>query len=245
MARLVGIVAPRSLSSAVLKSLGFLVLVNALDFAVRTAAGQPPPVVHTEIALTTAIALPFTVLIMGALFHQRRLQDTLSILATTDMLTGLPNRRDFLARTQAALAGDGAGLLLLLDADHFKRINDQWGHSVGDACLIAIGAHLRGTLRAHDILGRLGGEEFAAFLPDATLDDVGRFGTRLCCPIPVAGDWDGTLSVTLSIGAAAGRSGMSLDRLMAQADAALYRAKAEGRARVEIWSGGDDNVAAA
>jgi predicted signal transduction protein with EAL and GGDEF domain len=103
MARLVGIVAPRSLSSAVLKSLGFFVLVNAMNFAVRTAAGQPPLVMHTEIALTTAIALPFTVLIMGALFHQRRPQDTLSILAATDMLTGLPNRRDFLARTQAAL----------------------------------------------------------------------------------------------------------------------------------------------
>ena len=102
---------------------------------------------HTEIALTTAIALPFTVLIMGVLLHQRRPQDTLSILATTDMLTGLPNRRDFLARTQAALSRDGPGLLLL-DADHFKRINDQWGHSVGDACLIAIGAHLRGTFRA-------------------------------------------------------------------------------------------------
>ena len=233
MATLVNLVAPRSLRDAMAKGSVLIAQVNLADFAVKAALGQMRLPWPQEIAVTTAIVLPFVIFIMWVLFRQRLLQQTLSALATTDMLTGLPNRRAFMDRARRALEREGAGVLLLLDADHFKRINDQWGHGAGDAALVAIGGHLRAVLRPGDILGRLGGEEFAAFLPSTPLEQARGLGQRLCAPIAVEGV-PGALPVTLSVGAASARGGASLDRLMAQADRSLYRAKAEGRARMHV-----------
>jgi diguanylate cyclase (GGDEF)-like protein len=122
-----------------------------------------------------------------------------------------------------------------LDADHFKRINDQWGHAAGDACLSAIAERLRACLRPGDLVGRLGGEEFAVFLPSVTAEDAVRVGERLCQAVAVEAEGieDG-LTVTLSAGAALG--GRPFDQLMRQADAALYQAKAQGRARLVVWT---------
>lgn len=231
--KVVDIVAPRSLGDAVIKSLVLLGMIIAVDILVVTTSGRLQHSLLDEAAVSSAVALPFVVGWMTVLFHQRRLQQRLSNLATTDMLTGLPNRRDFMARAQAALEREGTGVLLLLDADHFKRINDRWGHGAGDAALMAIGCHLRAVLRSDDILGRLGGEEFAAFLPSTRTEEIARLGQRLCAPIPVGGSADG-LTVTLSVGAASACDGSSLDRLMARADGSLYRAKSEGRARMHV-----------
>lgn len=237
MVGLVDAVAPRTWGDAVAKSVMFLALISGMDVLVLSVSGQLRLSLVAEVTTATVIALPFVVLAAAVLFHQRRLQNRLSILATTDELSGLPNRRDFMTRTQAALERDVMGLLLLLDADHFKRINDHWGHNAGDACLVAIGFHLRAILQDSDILGRLGGEEFAAFLPRAQLDHAWCLAERLCCPIPVAaGEVPEGLFVTLSVGIAPVHSGLPLDRLLAQADFALYRAKAKGRARVEVWA---------
>jgi diguanylate cyclase len=242
MTRLVNIVAPRSLRDAVAKGLMFLLLVNGADFLVKAGVPQPRPDWLREVATTTLVALPFVVLVMAILYRQRALQQTLSTLATTDMLTGLPNRRAFMDRARRALERQEAGVLVLLDADHFKRINDQWGHGAGDSALIAIGAHLRAVLRPEDILGRLGGEEFAAFLSSVSLRDVHPLGRRLCAPISVK-EVPGGFSVTLSAGAAGVGDGSTLDRLMAQADRALYRAKAEGRARLHVEEGERERAA--
>lgn len=233
MSRLVGIVAPRSLRDAVLKSVVFLLLINATDFLVKAVIIQSRPPWPREIVTTTVIALPFVVLIMAVLHRQRLLQQTLSTLATTDMLTGLLNRRAFMDRARRALDRDGRGVLLLLDADHFKRVNDQRGHGAGDAALVTIGTHLRAVLRPDDILGRLGGEEFAAFLPSMPPEETRRLGLRLCAPIAVR-DAAGEFTVTLSAGAASACTSATLDRLMARADRSLYRAKAEGRARLHV-----------
>jgi len=231
MSQLVNIVAPRSLRDAMNKSVVFILLINMADFLVKALITQWHPPWPREIATTTLVALPFVAISMATLFRQRVLQQTLSTLATTDTLTGLLNRRAFMDRANRSLTREGTGLLLLLDADHFKRINDQCGHGAGDAALVAIAAHLRAVLRPGDILGRLGGEEFAAFLPSRSLGDAPPLGRRLCAPIPVD-EVPGGLSVTLSAGAAEAEDGSSLDRLMARADRALYRAKAEGRARL-------------
>ncbi|HVG48165.1 MAG TPA: GGDEF domain-containing protein [Rubellimicrobium sp.] len=233
MSRLVNLVAPRSWRDALTKTFVFLLLINGTDFLVKAFITQARPAWPREVTTTTVIALPFVALIMAVLHRQRCLQQTLSTLATTDVLTGLSNRRDFMDRARRALEREGHGVLLLLDADHFKRVNDQRGHGAGDAALAAIGSPLRASLRPRDILGRLGGEEFAALLPSMPLEDIQRLGLRLCAPIPVE-EASGNFAVTLSAGAASASGGVSLDRLMAQADRSLYRAKAEGRARLHV-----------
>ena len=234
--RLVNFVAPRSWPDALMKGVVFLLLINATVFLVKSYLPQDRPPWPRQVETTTLTALPFLILCMAILTRQHRLQQTLSMLATTDMLTGLPNRRAFMDRAHRALAQEKKGLLLIFDADHFKRINDQWGHGAGDETLIAIAAHLRGTLRSDDILGRLGGEEFAALLPVSSVLDLRHLEGRLCAPIEVVGGRGG-LSVTLSVGAVEVDQGATLDRLMAQADRALYRAKSEGRARLYLEDG--------
>jgi len=243
MTRLVDIVAPRSLRGALAKGFVLLVLINGTVFLVKDLVRQDRPPWPLLVETTTLTALPFLILCMAILMRQNRLQQALSVLATTDMLTGLPNRRAFMDQARHALERDGRGVLLLLDADHFKRVNDQRGHGAGDAALVAIGAHLRSVLRPVDILGRLGGEEFAAFLPSMPPEEMNGLGRRLCAPIPVT-DLSGDFAVTLSAGAVLDCGGVSLDRLMARADQSLYRAKAEGRARLNVFDAEERDRAA-
>ena len=161
------------------------------------------------------------------------------IRAASDGLTGLPNNRavtDALKRTFAHAAATGAPLaLLLLDLDHFKRVNDQHGHEVGDQILAGVGATLRGVLRAGDFAGRAGGEEFAVLLPDTEIDGAVEIAERLCAAIAEISLPGSGASVTASIGVAGFPDHAStLDRLERLADAALYVAKRQGRNRVEL-----------
>ena len=161
------------------------------------------------------------------------------IRAASDGLTGLPNNRavtDALKRTFAHAAATGAPLaLLLLDLDHFKRVNDQHGHEVGDQVLAGVGATLRGVLRAGDFAGRAGGEEFAVLLPDTEIAVAVEIAERLCAAIAEISLPGSGASVTASIGVAGFPDHAStLDRLERLADAALYVAKRQGRNRVEL-----------
>ena len=158
--------------------------------------------------------------------------------AATDSLTGVLSRRAFNeeARRLLSLATrhqhDAA--CIVLDVDHFKKVNDTYGHSAGDAVLKAVAATCREQIRAGDILGRLGGEEFAVLLPHADRDAALAVAEKLrgaleASPVPVA---DNAIRVTASFGV----TGMSIiakdiDTLLAQADAAMYRAKQAGRNR--------------
>lgn len=237
IARLVDLVAPRGLPDGLLRGIAFLVLINALNWFVTVQVRSSPYLLVDDLVNTTVVALPFTALILVLMHHQRMLQDRLVQLATTDVLTGLPNRRAFIARTRAVTATGQAGALLLLDIDHFKRINDTYGHAVGDACLATVADRLRGALRAGDLVGRIGGEEFCIYLPGATEEEARATGDRLCRAIAfeLEGE-DLVLRVTLSAGASFGAAFTPLDTLMVRADQALYRAKAEGRARLVLWS---------
>jgi diguanylate cyclase (GGDEF)-like protein len=161
------------------------------------------------------------------------------IRAATDGLTGLPNKRavtDALKRTFAQAATTQSPLaLLLLDLDHFKQVNDQRGHPVGDQVLASVGATLRSTLRARDFAGRNGGEEFAILLPDTSVTDGLEIAERVRVAIAEISLPGSDVSVTASIGVAVFPAHASTpDRLERLADAALYLAKRQGRNRIEL-----------
>ncbi|MGV7207924.1 CHASE domain-containing protein [Oxalobacteraceae bacterium A2-2] len=186
-------------------------------------------------------SLDFIIVTTVDVTEQRRLQQELRELATTDFLTGLPNRRDFMRRLeeqQRRLRREphSQAAVLLLDLDHFKRINDEYGHAGGDAVLRHVAGVLGETLRQVDSPGRLGGEEFGVLLPGADLAAAAVFAERLRQRIAAAAlRLDGReVLVTASIGIAAmdaadGGGDLALNR----ADQALYRAKHGGRNRVE------------
>ena len=159
-------------------------------------------------------------------------------LSKTDSLTGISNRRSFFERgAQIISYCERNGLPLsaiVMDVDHFKRINDTHGHHFGDITLRQIGKILETEFRKSDVLGRLGGEEFAILLPDTTLDEAQELAEKLRHTIastPITCQ-EKQMSITVSIGVASGA--YELGTLLPQADAAMYRAKTEGRNRTVI-----------
>lgn len=154
-----------------------------------------------------------------------------------DYLTKVDSRRWFEERTQAAMATpDAQGVLILLDLDRFKSVNDRFGHRAGDHLLRQVGAVLRRSARSKDCVGRLGGEEFALYLPDATLSDGADIAERLRKSVaalrPIAPDTGESFQATLSAGVAVRWTGESYSKLFTRADRALYRAKEQGRDQV-------------
>src|SRR5580693_4993173 len=161
------------------------------------------------------------------------------IRAATDGLTGLPNKRavtDAMKRLFAQASTTTSPLaLLLIDLDHFKQINDKWGHPVGDQVLANVGAVLRGVLRAGDFAGRNGGEEFAVLLPDTQIPAALEIAERIRAAIAGISLSGADVSVTASLGVVGFPDhAAALGRLERLADAALYIAKREGRNRVEL-----------
>lgn len=171
--------------------------------------------------------------------RERRLEAMLLEMATTDSLTGLGSRRYFFDQAARCLADpEQLGSLvtvLMFDIDHFKQINDRYGHAVGDRVLIEFARRCREAVRHTDVIGRLGGEEFAAMLPDTGFYEAGDIAERIraavsSTPIDFG---EGSVVVTVSVGAVTDVAGrLGLDQLLEQADRALYAAKAEGRDRV-------------
>ncbi len=180
---------------------------------------------------------------------QRKQQEArLTALATTDALTGLPNRLSFMRYLDAAVDdsqnfGHDRGAVLMLDLDFFKRVNDTYGHAVGDTVLQHAARVIRGSLRESDKAGRLGGEEFAVLLPRTSLEDARALANRLretLAGAPVATE-KGDVRVTISIGLAM-LGGASSKESLGQADEALYAAKAAGRNQVQVWKAGASHV---
>ena len=171
---------------------------------------------------------------------QRRLDDTRRE-ALTDGLTGLANRRHF-DETIQALAGqamnDGMELsLLFIDIDHFKEVNDQWGHLVGDQVIQLVATTLRERLRARDFAARYGGEEFAILLPATPLPEAAAIGDRLREAfarhrVVVRDSHQPIGTITVSAGVAGYHPGEPLAEWVHRADRALYAAKQSGRNRV-------------
>ncbi len=168
-----------------------------------------------------------------------RLNDELYRLARVDSLTGLRNRRDIEERLFAELSAarrHGSSLaVLLIDIDHFKQVNDRQGHQAGDAVLSMIAQTFRSTLRAEDSVGRWGGEEFLAVVPDTDADGVLAIAERLRAQVAKSGSGsaDPRARITVTIGVAVW-SGGGIDDLISRADHALYAGKAAGRNTVQL-----------
>ncbi|KQT61624.1 dethiobiotin synthetase [Methylobacterium sp. Leaf456] len=154
--------------------------------------------------------------------------------AETDALTGIANRRAFVVRAKACLAARPAALLLL-DLDHFKAINDRYGHSIGDAVLTAFCHAAAPMLPRSAVFGRLGGEEFACLLPETGPGLAARFAESVRDSVSRIAHPDyPDLRVGVSIGIAVGEAGSDLDDLLRRADGALYGAKHNGRDQVKV-----------
>ena len=191
---------------------------------------------ETDIALRGAVTLLgvslFSAILVRVITDQ---QDALRAQVVTDPLTGLLNRRALAPTLERAIGQhlqQGTPMtLLVVDLDHFKRINDEHGHEAGDVALRALGAILRSRTRAGDSVFRLGGEEFLLLLYGAAADDAARLAESLRRQIR-----DGVLlegrTVTASIGLATLEPAETMEEWLRRADSALYRAKAGGRDRV-------------
>jgi diguanylate cyclase (GGDEF)-like protein/PAS domain S-box-containing protein len=181
-------------------------------------------------------------LILRDISDRREAREALRRSLSYDELTGLCNRRAFIQAAQQELlrvARAPAPLsLAVIDADHFKRINDSHGHAAGDAVLRHLAAGLRASFRTLDVVARFGGEEFVALLPGTSIEGAEAVAQRLCQSLAAqAVRVDGTpIRCTVSVGVAAlADAGDTLEALMARADAALFAAKAAGRNRVICW----------
>lgn len=209
---------------------GSLVWVNRTVSLVRDAEGQPL----------------YYLRVVEDITERKRLEAELRELATTDMLTGLPNRRAFIARLEEEHArlkrfDTQQAAVLMLDLDYFKRINDTWGHPVGDAVLRRVAEVIGDDIREVDICSRFGGEEFAIMLAGAAPEAAREFAERLrrrIAATSVTHD-EANIVVTVSIGIAALHAGDdNADAALVRADRALYQAKEAGRDRVEVLAAG-------
>lgn len=168
------------------------------------------------------------------------LMDLLQKQAMTDELTGLPNRREFMDVVESILATDDELSVFILDIDHFKRINDNYGHDIGDEVLRTLAKVCTDNCHGRDLFARWGGEEFVAVLPGAGSDKALETANTLRGTFEQQGfehAWQqGTpVPFTVSIGVATRMRGeKNLDTLMKRADRALYKAKESGRNRVEL-----------
>ena len=184
-----------------------------------------------------------TVIVMRDISERKILEEKLSTMALTDGLTRLANRRAFdeaLHREWKRTLREGSQIsLLLLDIDHFKELNDAYGHQVGDDCLRAVASAVKGAVRATDIAARYGGDEIAVILPSADSAGAGEVAEKVRAAVAAlqithernheGGGW-----VTVSVGAATAlsREGGTMkmpESLLLAADNALYKAKREGR----------------
>jgi diguanylate cyclase len=227
------------------------VLLTLLAFVVRSVVvtySEFTGIVELDVGSTFDIVITLLFLVLLGLFNFslynlvlgsliRRLES----LSSTDQLTGLYNRRIVMERLEEEHArfqrSGQTYAVIMMDLDHFKKVNDTYGHSAGDDVLREVAQRLRQSVRSTDTLARMGGEEFLLLLPmndiDGALVHAGRIRKRIAAS-PIA-TGSGSIAVTLSLGVAeVFTKDNAAEVVVMRADAALYRAKAAGRNRVEM-----------
>jgi len=239
----------RDAIEAIMRTLDDIQGTERAALATRTAIAQSRAIANERYQYMLAgigllllwLSILATVYVRKALAREHAARRELEQFALTDPLTGLPNRRAFMkaltrSMARAESARDRKLSLAIFDIDHFKRVNDLFGHPAGDAVIKEVGARASRALRQRDLVGRIGGEEFAILLPRADLETARIACERLREAIagaPIV-HGDAIIPVTASIGIAEFCPGEDSDNLMICADAALYEAKTGGRNQVRL-----------
>lgn len=171
-----------------------------------------------------------------AMLQLQQSREQLQLIANTDKLTGLNNRQRFDQQLHTLVAAaerqQQPFALLLIDIDHFKRVNDEFGHLFGDSVLQSLARHLQQNLRSEDFLARWGGEEFAVLMPNTDSQQAWQLAERLRNEVADTPICD--RNVTFSGGIATWSAGRNAETLLGLADNALYKAKENGRNRIEV-----------
>ncbi|MDZ7862703.1 GGDEF domain-containing protein [Acidovorax sp.] len=253
----IGLVPARYMFAAAAGGHGLFLLLRPLLFTLgdgpvdgplnATVVAQISQFVVLE-SLVALLLLAFGTLMLANEFITSELRH----LAEVDPLTNVFNRRAFLtlldkAMSHAQRTAGGGPPVLVIDLDHFKKVNDTWGHQCGDEVLRHFVLLANRCLRREDVLGRLGGEEFAIVLPNAGYEGARTVAERLCAmvaaqPMPTA---RGPIALTVSIGVTLCTAGDTPDAALQRADEAMYLAKKRGRNRVEVVQAPERAVAAA
>ena len=166
--------------------------------------------------------------------ERRHLENELSIAAQSDELTGLPNRRAFFDAARHFEATREVGCIAMLDLDHFKRVNDSYGHAAGDQVLRAFAEIGQEEIRSSDTFARLGGEEFVILLPGASLEQAEKVCQRILDNFAQTQLKVGRQAINVTASAGIAQFDRGIDEVLQRADAALYRAKEDGRAQLAL-----------
>jgi len=228
--------------------LGAVIALAACAPMIATLPGIDPRSLFQASALATAlasVAMAFIVLSLAFDRRQRHLRASrrrLRALASIDPLTQVPNRRHFAELAGKAIGHDapGSAVLVMFDVDHFKQINDRYGHAGGDRALRLVSRCLREVLRVNDVPSRHGGDEFALLLRHASVRDGMRVATRLVQRVQTAAADAALPPLSLSFGIVQVQPAEALGRALERADQALYEAKRQGRSRA-VAAGNNGN----
>ena len=196
-------------------------------------------------AVLGAVVMAFVALTLVFERTERQLRDSqrrLRVLANTDTLTNVSNRRHFHELATLALRADAAGsaTLLIFDIDHFKRINDKLGHAAGDRALRLVSASMTEHLRAHDVAGRHGGDEFVLLLRNMHVRDAGGVAARIVARLQEQAAYSTLPRLSLSFGMVQVQAGEGIADALRRADQALYEAKRQGRSCAVTALGAED-----
>jgi diguanylate cyclase (GGDEF)-like protein len=227
--------------AALMVLVGLLHLGSGLDEGIRKAGLRVEMINWVWLAVDFLVPLFF--LRMAHAFAARdRLEAELADAAEHDPLTGLPNRMGFARLAEAALSRAARkgqpSCAVMLDIDHFKAVNDGWGHGAGDILLKGVATAARGAIRREDALGRVGGEEFAMVLPGLSPEEalplVNRLREAITEAVPHPGAPERVLTLSAGIAAIESSDVLALERGFQAADQALYAAKEGGRNQARI-----------
>ncbi len=215
--------------------------IEGAEFILLCADGSTRPVVVNATLICDEDGVPLmSRSVVFDITERKKLEKRLEELSNVDSMTGLSNRRHFYElagrEIERALRMQTLFALAILDVDHFKRVNDEFGHAVGDRLLTELGKILKLNMRSIDIPARIGGEEFALLMPHTDMDNALRVLERLreaMAEARVSSNDGRIVTFTVSIGVTAQQAGENdLDAMLSRADKALYQAKGQGRNRV-------------